>query len=198
MEDYIKQGIVALLPVYTAESRTIVVTLSAEHQEGRGVPWLLDRIAKYHYMDLSTLRDCCGALLGLQQLISLPISDKLIFLPFKVRQAQAAGESTIGLVNMTQIEDFGDYKGPGPWLAVITCKNDYKLYILNTTATIKARMLQGKAAALHCQQKQLLGHPGPDHKGLSRDAIIAQLPNCDCFLKEYFCQNLNLLDDRDD
>lgn len=196
MEHYLRQGIVALLPVYTAQSRSLVVTQSAEHLEGRSVSWLLEQFAKKCFVDLRVLRSCCGALLGLHRHIALPISDNLIMLPLKTRQAQAPGETTIGLVNMIQVAGFDAHSGPGPWLSVVTCKTGYRLYTLNTTAVIKTRLLQGKAAALHChQQKQPAGLAGPDFKGMSKEAIIAQLPNCDCFCKDYFCDNLNLKED---
>jgi len=189
VEDYLRQGIVALLPVYTAQSRSLVVTQSAEHLEGRSVSWLLDQFAKQCFIDLRALRSCCGALLDLHRLIALPISDNLILLPLKTRQAQAPGETTIGLVNMIQVAGYETHSGPGPWLSIVNCKTGYRLYTLNTTATVKTRMLQGGQARDHCLKMRSLGR---EFVGMSRDALIAQLPPCECLMKDFFCSFFKL------
>jgi hypothetical protein len=106
VEKYIQEGLVVLLPRYQeGVGETVVHTTKGKYPDPRSVTWLVERLAAYYNMNLSGLRRHCGQLLGLRHHISLPLSQKLVLLPLKLRQAIGGGETTVGFVNMTQVKE---------------------------------------------------------------------------------------------
>jgi hypothetical protein len=106
LEKYIQEGLLALLPRYQGGAgRTVIFTLKGSYPDPRGVPWLVKRLASYYSINLPELRRHCGKLLGFRQYISLPLSEGLVLLPAKVRQAAQPGETTTGFINLLQVEE---------------------------------------------------------------------------------------------
>jgi hypothetical protein len=106
LEKYIQEGLLALLPRYQGGAgRTVIFTLKGSYPDPRGVPWLVKRLASYYSLNLPELRRHCGKLLGLRHYISLPLSEGLVLLPAKVRQAAQPGETTTGFINLLQVKE---------------------------------------------------------------------------------------------
>ncbi len=180
------------MPVYEeGAGATLVYTLKDRHHDPRTMIWLVEKIAAFYSLHLPGLRRRCGALLGLKHHISLPMNENLVLLPVKVRQAAAAGETTIGYVNMLQVEEVAAPPGGEecPWLSTICFKGGLELKALNTAGTLETRLRQGRALLDDLLKKRW---QGPGFTGLSRKSLQTQLPNCDCLLRELFMEIFGL------
>ena len=98
---YLEEGLVALLPDYVdcdgcGVCGTQVFTLQRVHGEQRSLPWLVEVLARFYRLDLAAVRRHTGRLLELSHHIPLPLTEGLVLLPVRVRQAETMGENTTG------------------------------------------------------------------------------------------------------
>ena len=195
MKQYLDEGIIALLPIYTATDRALVVTQKSEYCEGRTVPWLVEKLAAHYSMNINELRRLYGDLLSVKKHVIIPINDDLVLLPIKTRAAAAAGETTIGYCTLMKIDNVSDYSGPpGPWLSTIQFKTGYELDTLNTTETLRDKIRQGEQVRHHYIKRR---GQGPGFAGLSKADLAGCMPNCDCLLLDMFRLMLHLKSDDD-
>lgn len=175
----------ALVPVYEERARVRVITLKGVHQEPRSVGWLIEKLAACYSMSLSKLRQRYGLLLNVKHHITVPINSDLIMLPFKLRQARITGDTTMGYISMLQIKSVAPATGSGeePWLAQIVFKNGGTLFLLNSVETVRERLRQGEIVRRDFLK---LRNRGPGFCGLDKRALLEQLPNCECLLKDLF------------
>ena len=193
MDQYLDEGIIALLPIYTATDRSLVVTQKKEYREGRTIPWLVEKLATYYSMNINELRRLYGDLLNIKKHVIVPINDDLVLLPIKTRAAVAPGETTIGYCSLLQVDNVSDYTDPpGPWLSSIQFKTGYELYTLNTTETLRDKIRQGEQVRHHYIKRR---GQGPGFAGLSRADLVDCMPNCDCLLLDMFRSMLHLKGD---
>ena len=190
MDQYIDEGLIALLPIYTATDRAIVVTQKSEYLEGRTVPWLIEKLATHYSMSINELRRLYGNILNVKKHVIVPINNDLVFLPVKTRAAAAHGETTIGYCSLLQVDNVSDYTGsPGPWLSSIQFKTGYELFTLNTAETLRDKIRQGEQVRNHYIRRR---GRGPGFAGLSRADLVDCMPNCDCLLLDVFRFMLHL------
>ena len=194
IEGYLKEGLLAIIPVYEQGDRAAVLTLAGRRQEARSVPWLVEKIATCYSLDLVALRRRSGLLLNLKHHISLPMNESLILLPVKVRQALVPGETTIGYVSMLQVEGVLPPVGEDSlWLSRVIFKSGLELDTLNTTDTLQLRLRQGEIIRSDFLKRR---DQGACFTGLSRQTLIEQLPNCDCLLRDMFKEKFGLEPDQ--
>lgn len=192
VEQYLQEGLLALVPVYGEGGYTsAVLTLAGWHREPRAISWLVGRIAAFYSLDLVALRRRYGALLNLTRHISLALSDSLVLLPFTARQALVPGETTIGYLCMLQVEDIQSQPAgeSAPWLSVVTFKGGRELGTLNTLDRLRQRLRQGETVRADYLIRQ---GQGSRFSGLNRRALLDQLPNCDCLLRDLFMERFGL------
>jgi len=184
MDQYLNEGIIALLPVYTTTNRAHVITQRDEYYEGRTVPWLVEKLATHYSLNINELRRYYGDLLSVKKHVIIPINDDLILLPIKSRAAVFSGETTVGYCSLLQIDSVDDYTGDaGPWLSSIQFKTGYELNTLNTAETLRDKIRQGEQVRHHYIKRR---GQGPGYAGLSRADIEGCLPNCNCLLIDFF------------
>lgn len=198
IEQYLREELLALLPHYRdGFSGTLIFTLKDRHRDPRGVPWLVEKLASYFSLDLLELRRRCGEILGLKHHISLPLSENLVLLPVKVRQFALPGETATGYINLLQVEQIlPPPELPSPaeeentlWLSRVLFKCGLTLKTLNTPETLKERLRQGDAVLKDFLRRR---SQGITFAGLSRKALLEQLPGCDCLLKDIFIEIFGL------
>lgn len=194
IEKYLQEELLALLPLYRdGAGETVVFTLQGRHQDPRGVPWLVEKLASYYSLNLLELRRRCGRLLNLRHHISLPLSESLVLLPVKMRQSAELGETTTGFINLQQIlQILPPEEKAFAWLSRIQFKCGLQLKTLNTPETLRDRLRQGEVVRKDFLQRRSRGIA---FAGLSRQALLEQLPNCDCVLKDFFIDLFGLKKD---
>lgn len=185
MENYLKEGIISIVPVYTATERALVTTLEKEHHEGRTVPWLVEKLATYYSININELRRLYGDILSIKKHVTLPINDDLILVPVKTRAQIAQGETTIGYILLLQVDDVEAYQGADdePYLSVINFKNGSVIYTLNTVETLRDKIRQGEQVRRHLLVRR---SKGTANKGLTTEDI--NLPHCECLLLDLFTE----------
>jgi hypothetical protein len=191
VETYLQEGLLAINPIYSAEARAEVLTLEGHYHEPRSVTWLLEKIASNYFLDLVSLRRHCGFLLKIKHHISLPLNDNLVLLPAKVRQIILPGETTVGFVCMQQINRIEklDSAVHAPWLSRVIFRNGQQLKTLNTESTLNQRLQHGELVRqdfLRHRERRVL------FSGLKREALVAQLPACECVLLDLFIKAFDL------
>ena len=216
IQQYLEEGLVALLPVYRAGVEgTEVFTLVQTYQLYHSLSWALKLIARYCCLDLTSLRRRSGALLGVRHHIPLPFSEGLVLLPVKVRDGDRLGETTVGYLNFLQVEGMEEAtsagagapaaESPGPPLrnggdrsscrSRINCRGHVIIHSLNTVSTIKAKLRQGELMREESAGRQkLLSAPGQPFTGLSGAVLQGLLPSCDCFLNNIMLLLLKIAD----
>jgi len=188
----LQEGLLALVPVYGDDGDTsAVLTLAGWHKESRTISWLVGRIAACYSLDLVALRRRYGELLNLTRHISLAMNENLVLLPVIARQALVPGETTIGYLCMLQIEDI--LLPPAGeellWLSKVTFKGGRELGTLNTVDKLRQRLRQGEIVRSDYMKRQ---GQGSSFNGLSRQALLEQLPNCNCLLRDLFMERFGL------
>jgi len=184
VENYLKEGIISIVPVYTATERALITTLEQEHHEGRTVPWLVEKLATYYSININELRRFYGDILSIKKHVTLPINDDLILVPVKTRVAIAQGETTIGYFSLLQVDDVEAYQADGePYLSSINFRNGSVLHTLNTVETLRDKIRQGEQVRRHLLERRskIIAN-----KGLMMEDII--LPNCNCLLLDIFTE----------
>lgn len=181
IEQYLQEGLLALVPVYENGYRSAVITSQAAHREPRGVPWLLERLAAFYNLDLSLLRRRCAELLDIKSHISMPLNENLVLVPVKVRQAREQGETTMGYVSMLQVKEITCAKDEPPWQTRLLLEGGTQLKAINLESTMKTRMEHGQKVL-----DAYIKHQGCGvrYKGLQKEDLLKIMPHCDCFLKE--------------
>ena len=194
IEKYIQEELLALLPRYRdGVGETVIYTSEGRYLDPRGVPWLVERLASYYSLNLLELRRRCGQLLNLRHHISLPLSESLVLLPVKMRQSAELGETTTGFINLQQIlQILPPEEKAFAWLSRIQFKCGLQLKTLNTPETLRDRLRQGEVVRKDFLQRRSRGIA---FAGLSRQALLEQLPNCDCVLKDFFIDLFGLKKD---
>jgi len=188
VENYLEEGILSIVPVYTATERALITTLKGEHHEGRTVPWLVEKLATYYSININELRRFYGNILSIKKHVTLPINDDLILVPIKTRAAIAQGETTIGYFSLLQVDDVEAYQADDePYLSVINFKNGSMLYTLNTVETLRDKIRQGDQVRRHLLKRR---SKGITNKGLTIEDII--LPHCECLLLDLFMELFHL------
>lgn len=184
MENYLEEGILSIVPVYTATERALITTLKGEHHEGRTVPWLVEKLATYYSININELRRLYGDILSIKKHVTLPINDDLILVPVKTRAAIAQGETTIGYFSLLQVDDVEAYQADAePHLSSINFKNGSVLYTLNTVETLRDKIRQGEQVRRHLLKRR---SKGIANKGLTTEDIL--LPHCECLLLDLFTE----------
>lgn len=194
IEKYIQEELLALLPRYRdGVGETVIYTSEGRYLDPRGVPWLVERLASYYSLNLLELRRRCGRLLNLRHHISLPLSESLVLLPVKMRQSAELGETTTGFINLQQIlQILPPEEKAFAWLSRIQFKCGLQLKTLNTPETLRDRLRQGEVVRKDFLQRR---SRGTAFAGLSRQALLEQLPNCECILKDLFIEMFGLRQD---
>ncbi len=182
VESYLQEGLLAVVPVYDDGYCSAVITLKGRHREARTVLTLIKGIAQNYSLDLSMLRRRSGQRLGIKYHVALPMTEKLVLLPVKVRSAAALGELTNGYVNMDQVaEILPPPEGEGPALSRLLFKNGFELATINTADKLSRRKTDGHTVLADFLERR---GKGVSYSGMSCQDILDQLPNCNCVLKE--------------
>jgi len=194
VEGYLEEGLLAVIPVYEEGCKTVILTLKGRRMEPRSLIWLVKKFASHYDLDLVSLRRRCGVLLNLKHHISLPMSENLVLLPIRARKALAAGDITIGYINLKEVKEIavceveGDEGNDAP-LSVVTFNSGTALATFNTAEKLNRRLEQGEKVLRDFLQRR---SRGARFSGLKRDDLVEKMPDCDCLLRELFLERFEV------
>lgn len=185
VRQYLDEKLQALVPVYSGNDRTIVLTAAAEHREPRTLPRLVEKMAACYCIDLGELRRQCREKLNIKRYFPLPLCSDLVLLPVKLRQAELTGELTFGFVNLAQVDSLKALPELAqPRLSKVVFHGGSELETCNSISTLLVKKEQGKTvrnAFTHCFESR-----APNPQGMSREELMKMLPSCECLLRDMF------------
>jgi len=106
-ENYLEDGISAILPIYTEGVGDTTLLINLEGQKRiihKKIKSVLKGIAASLSYDIVELRRKYGELLNQKSKIPLPLRHDLILMPVMVRYPLIQGDETLGYINYRQIE----------------------------------------------------------------------------------------------
>lgn len=109
--DYLKEGLLALVPYYNSGYKSVVITMKGRYPDKRAVSWLLETIAVHYQEDLGLIRKRSCEVLDLRSNISLVFTQNLVLMPVKLRKTVRPGEKTIGYILFNEISTITDPPG---------------------------------------------------------------------------------------
>jgi hypothetical protein len=191
--DYLKEGLLALVPYYKSGYKSVVITMNGKYPDKRAVSWLLETIAVHYQKNLSLMRKRSCEILNLRNYISLVFTQNLVLMPVKLRKAVQSGEKTIGYVLYNEIETITNpsemTKEASLWRSVINFKNGHQLFTLNSASKLGEKMDQSKKVLVDYQQLYgIMSEKCP----FSREALREQLLNSNCVVVETLIKELGL------
>ncbi len=191
--DYLKEGLLALVPYYNSGYKSVVITMKGRYPDKRAVSWLLETIAVHYQKDLGLIRKRSYEVLDLRSNISLVFTQNLVLMPVKLRKTVRPGEKTIGYILFNEISTITDPPGmtkeATPWLSVINFKNGHQLFTLNSVSKLGEKMSQSKKVLADYQQ--LYGIT-KEKCPFSREALREQLLKSNCVVVETLIKELGL------
>ena len=209
---YLAEGIVALLPVYRAGVEgTAVFTLLQTYQAYHSLSWTLKLLARFCCLDLAALRRRSSRQLGVRHHIPLPLAAGLVLLPVKVREGEKLGETSVGYVNLLQIEETAESGPAGAGCSAaqtptstereggdqatgrsrINCRGSIVIHSLNTLATLRLKLQQGETIRKELMSRQqLLALQAQPSSAPGTSALPQLPPTCGCPLHSLLHQLL--------
>lgn len=122
LENIIKSGVIAILPIYKNGNVTKLITRDDRQIiYDRTCKTVLKNIAKFYGVDLAAVREQYRRPLNKRYSIPIPFSKDLILVPVKVREKPLGeNDGTMGYINLSQIKEV---KGGGNMNCQILLKN---------------------------------------------------------------------------
>ncbi len=141
VRDYLREGLLALVPEYKSGYKSTVITKKGSYPNSRAVTWLTKMIAHYYCLDYSLLKKRGRTLLKQRHNISLAFTSSLVLIPVKLNLAKSDNELATGYISLMEIEDI--VKGPAgsgrksPFLSKVIFINGKQLAALNSSNTMQ-------------------------------------------------------------
>jgi len=155
-ENYLEDGISAILPIYTegVGDTTLIINLEGQkriiHKKIKSV---LKGIAASLSYDIVELRRKYGELLNQKSKIPLPLRHDLILMPVMVRYPLIQGDETLGYINYRLIEQV---IREGKHCKVVL-KNGVEIKLLQSYGTTQKNILNAQVVEKHFVQSNYKG-----------------------------------------
>ena len=188
VKDYLREGLLALVPDYRSGYKSTVITKRKSYPDSRSVNWLAQMIARYHCLDYSLMMKRGRSVLEQRHNISLAFTAGLVLIPVKLKVAKSQNELATGSISLNEIEDIvtmpagSDRKGPD-WLSKVIFKNGKQLFTLNSKKTLQERMRHGQRVLSDYQLRNGIR----EHSNTLRPGeLLKDAEGCDCPLYEIY------------
>ena len=165
-ENYLEDGISAILPIYTegVGDTTLIINLEGQkriiHKKIKSV---LKGIAASLSYDIVELRRKYGELLNQKVKIPLPLRHDLILMPVMVRYPLIQGDETLGYINYRLIEQV---IREGKHCKVVL-KNGVEIKLLQSYGTTQKNILNAQLVEKHFMQN--------NYKGIEKISSLQEL-----------------------
>ena len=107
LEDIILEGLMAFLPVYVpskGDCTKLYTKQGGVYEVEKSISTILNRMCKYHLIDLEAIKKQYGDILSMKNLIPIPFTQEDIFVYIKVRKPLCKNDSASGFVNIRFID----------------------------------------------------------------------------------------------
>ncbi|MBM7581198.1 hypothetical protein JOD02_000021 [Caldicoprobacter guelmensis] len=165
-ENYLEEGISALLPVYTegVGDTTLLITLEG-HQRviHKKIKSVLKGIAASLSYDIVELRRKYREILGQKSKIPIPFKHDLVLMPVSVRHPLIQGDETFGYINYRLIEQVireGKY-------CKVVLQNGIEIQLLQSYSTTQKNILNAQLVEKHFMQN--------NYKGIEKISSLQEL-----------------------
>jgi len=165
-ENYLEEGISALLPVYTegVGDTTLLITLEGrERVIQKKIKSVLKGIAASLSYDIVELRRKYGEILDQKAKIPIPLKHDLVLMPVMVRYPLIQGDETLGYINYRLIERV---IREGKHCRVVL-KNGVEIKLLQSYNTTQKNILNAQVVEKHFMQN--------NYKGIENISSIQEL-----------------------
>lgn len=191
--EYLREGILALIPFYSGDFKSVILTCKGRYSDKRSVPWLVKCIARYYRMDINLVKQHTEKLLKIRNNFSLAFTEQLVLMPVTMHHISKPGETGTGYVSLDEIRWFSRYRksenNESPWRSKILFNNGQELLTLNLTRTLHGRKEQ--AETVKADYLKLSGKS--NIKGsIKKDELLDKLPDCNCLLLDMFLSDLGI------
>ncbi|MGL5512760.1 MAG: hypothetical protein ACRDBM_05915 [Sporomusa sp.] len=134
--------IAAIIPSYkTLGDGTVLITTDGSTTAyNTHIRTIIRRLARQQAIDLAALRARTKIVTDRINLAPLPLTQKLVLVPVKVRQPRVAGDTTIGYVNYYAVKAVTANKNK-PCQATILLSGKNKIPVLWTAATVNHQLV---------------------------------------------------------
>ncbi|SFQ19151.1 hypothetical protein [Caldicoprobacter faecalis] len=155
-ENYLEEGISALLPVYTegVGDTTVLITLDGNQRViHKKIKAVLKGIASSLSYDIVELRRKYGEILGQKVKIPIPLKHDLILMPVVVRQPLVQGDQTFGYINLSCIEEVIKEDK----YCTVVLKNGIDIQLLQSYSTTQKNILNAQLVERHFLENNYKG-----------------------------------------
>jgi len=165
-ENYLEDGISAILPIYTEGVGDTTLLINLEGQKRiihKKIKSVLKGIAASLSYDIVELRRKYGELLNQKSKIPLPLRHDLILMPVMVRYPLIQGDETLGYINYRLIEQV---IREGKHCKVVL-KNGVEIKLLQSYGTTQKNILNAQLVEKHFMQN--------NYKGIEKISSLQEL-----------------------
>lgn len=165
-ENYLEDGISAILPIYTEGVGDTTLLINLEGQKRiihKKIKSVLKGIAASLSYDIVELRRKYGELLNQKSKIPLPLRHDLILMPVMVRYPLIQGDETLGYINYRLIEQV---IREGKHCKVVL-KNGVEINLLQSYGTTQKNILNAQLVEKHFMQN--------NYKGIEKISSLQEL-----------------------
>jgi len=165
-ENYLEDGISAILPIYTEGVGDTTLLINLEGQKRiihKKIKSVLKGIAASLSYDIVELRRKYGELLNQKSKIPLPLRHDLILMPVMVRYPLIQGDETLGYINYRLIEQV---IREGKHCKVVL-KNGVEIKLLQSYGTTQKNILNAQVVEKHFVQS--------NYKGIEKISSLQEL-----------------------
>ncbi len=165
-ENYLEDGISAILPIYTEGVGDTTLLINLEGQKRiihKKIKSVLKGIAASLSYDIVELRRKYGELLNQKVKIPLPLRHDLILMPVMVRYPLIQGDETLGYINYRLIEQV---IREGKHCKVVL-KNGVEIKLLQSYGTTQKNILNAQLVEKHFMQN--------NYKGIEKISSLQEL-----------------------
>ena len=140
---YDKEGIAALLPVYTdgiGDTTEVIENEGKRRIIDQKINSVIKHLLDHFSTDIASILEKYGDSITRKNKLPLPLSHNLILFPFKVRRPEVSGDPTYGYVNYKCIES---YCSSGKHSKLIL-KNGVEIPLTQSLATTEHHIVSAK------------------------------------------------------
>ena len=193
IEDYLHEGLLALIPFYSGDLKSVILTSKGRHPDKRSVPWLVKCIARHYRMDIDLVKQHSEKLLKIRNNFSLVFTEHLVLMPVTMRRVSKTSETGTGYISLDEVKRFRRHLKTeneiNPYRSKILLHNGQELLTFNMLRTLHRR--KDQAETVKADYLKLMVKSSTNGSGKMNE-LLDKLPECNCLLLDMFLSSLGI------